>query len=145
MDELAKAAEMNAWYRYGALSVPLLALVIFGLFVLRPMMKFLTSTPETEIDITRLLPQGMQSGSLVAPGERSSIGAGAPQQGDATGVGDVFAQPGEVPGKPALPDLTGPVDMEQLGEIMSESSRLVQENPAQAALLIRYWLNEGHL
>jgi flagellar biosynthesis/type III secretory pathway M-ring protein FliF/YscJ len=35
--------------------------------------------------------------------------------------------------------------MEQLGEIMSESSRLVKENPAQAALLIRYWLNEGHL
>jgi flagellar biosynthesis/type III secretory pathway M-ring protein FliF/YscJ len=35
--------------------------------------------------------------------------------------------------------------MEQLGEIMSESSRLVKENPGQAALLIRYWLNEGHL
>jgi flagellar biosynthesis/type III secretory pathway M-ring protein FliF/YscJ len=35
--------------------------------------------------------------------------------------------------------------MKQLGEIMAESSRLVKENPQQAALLIRYWLNEGRL
>ncbi len=146
MDELAKAAEMNAWYRYGALSVPLLALVIFGLFVLRPMMKFLTSTQETEIDITRLLPQGMQVNSLGAPGERSApAGLHAPTENEKAAPGEAFAQPGEVPAKPTLPDLSGPVDMEQLGEIMSESSRLVKENPAQAALLIRYWLNEGHL
>ena len=146
MDELAKAAEMNAWYRYGALSVPLLALVIFGLFVLRPMMKFLTTTQETEIDITRLLPQGMQVSSLGAPGERLAVGdAGQPQAEAGGGAGEQFAQPGQVPSKPGLPDLNGPVDMEQLGEIMTESSRLVKENPAQAALLIRYWLNEGHL
>jgi flagellar M-ring protein FliF len=146
MDELAKAAELNAWYRYGALSVPLLALVIFGLFVLRPMMKFLTSTPETEIDITRLLPQGMPAPSLGAPVEKPAVGVGTQAAGEqALPEGESFAQPGEVPGKPSLPDLTGPVDMEQLGEIMSESSRLVKENPAQAALLIRYWLNEGHL
>lgn len=146
MEELAKAAELNAWYRYGALSVPLLALVVFGLFVLRPMMKFLTSTQETEIDITRLLPQGMPAGSLGAPAEKPAVGMAA-QSGGGQSLpgGESFAQPGEVPGKPGLPDLTGPVDMEQLGEIMSESSRLVKENPAQAALLIRYWLNEGHL
>jgi len=145
MDELAKAAEMNAWYRYGALSVPLLALVIFGVFVLRPMMKFLTTTQETEIDITRLLPQGMQASALGGQGERAASKSGSAQQSEGTGGGEAFAQPGEVPAKPTLPDLTGPVDMEQLGEIMSESSRLVKDNPAQAALLIRYWLNEGHL
>jgi flagellar M-ring protein FliF len=146
MEELAKAAELNAWYRYGALSVPLLALVIFGLFVLRPMMKFLTSSQETEIDITRLLPQGMPAGSLGAPADKPAGGMAA-QSGGAQSLpgGESFAQPGEVPSKPGLPDLTGSVDMEQLGEIMSESSRLVKENPAQAALLIRYWLNEGHL
>jgi len=145
MDELAKAAEMNAWYRYGALSVPLLALVIFGLFVLRPMMKFLTSTQETEIDITRLLPQGMQVSSLAAPGARVAASADAPKESESSAAPDPVPQPADVPAKPNLPDLSGPVDMEQLGEIMSESSRLVKENPAQAALLIRYWLNEGHL
>lgn len=145
MDELAKAAEMNAWYRYGALSVPLLALVIFGLFVLRPMMKFLTSTQETEIDITRLLPQGMQVSSLAAPGARVAASADAPKESESSVAPDPVPQPADVPAKPNLPDLSGPVDMEQLGEIMSESSRLVKENPAQAALLIRYWLNEGHL
>jgi flagellar M-ring protein FliF len=145
MDELAKAAELNAWYRYGALSVPLLALVIFGLFVLRPMMKFLTTTQETEIDITRLLPQGMQANSLGAPGERLAVGQAGQPQAESAQAGEAFAQPGQVPAKPNLPDLNGPVDMEQLGEIMSESSRLVKENPGQAALLIRYWLNEGHL
>jgi flagellar biosynthesis/type III secretory pathway M-ring protein FliF/YscJ len=128
------------------LSVPLLALVIFGLFVLRPMMKFLTTTQETEIDITRLLPQGMQVSSLGAPGERLAVGDAGQSQAEAGGgAGEQFAQPGQVPSKPGLPDLNGPVDMEQLGEIMTESSRLVKENPAQAALLIRYWLNEGHL
>ena len=148
LDELAKAAEMNAWYRYGALSVPLLALLMFGFFVLRPMMKFLTSTPEMEIDITRLMPQGMQMGALNAPGEPTGKGKEATKAGEAAAEesGEAFAQPGDVPAaKPGLPDLDGPVDMEQLGEIMAESSRLVKENPNQAALLIRYWLNEGHL
>ena len=147
-DELAKAAEMNAWYRYGALSVPILALLIFGFFVLRPMMKFLTSNPEAEIDITRLLPQGMQ---VSAPGmpQGGSSSAGALGGGSAAGPGEGFATPAESAAAAAaakgLPDLSGPVDMEQLGEIMAESSRLVKDNPAQAALLIRYWLNEGHL
>jgi flagellar M-ring protein FliF len=145
MEELAKAAELNAWYRYGALSVPILALLIFGIFVLRPMMKFLTSSSETEIDITRLLPQGMEVGSLSSSREKAAAALDGGRGGDASASSDQMARPGEVPGKPALPDLNGPVDMEQLGEIMSESSRLVKENPAQAALLIRYWLNEGHL
>jgi flagellar M-ring protein FliF len=152
-DELAKAAEINAWYRYMALSVPLLALLIFGVFVLRPMMKFLTSNPEAEIDITRLLPQGMQ---VTVPGSQqvgSNVGgtagtAGvsggvAPEVGAATPV--EAAAGAQAAAAKGIPDLSGPVDMEQLGEIMAESSRLVKDNPAQAALLIRYWLNEGHL
>ncbi len=145
MDELAKAAELNAWYRYGALSVPILALLIFGIFVLRPMMKFLTSTSETEIDITRLLPQGMQVSSLGASSEKPAASLDGAKDRAAPVGEEPFAAPGDVPAKSALPDLTGAVDMEQLGEIMSESSRLVKENPAQAALLIRYWLNEGQL
>ena len=42
-------------------------------------------------------------------------------------------------------DLDSSVDLEQLGEIMAENSRLVKENPQQAALLIRYWINDGRL
>jgi flagellar M-ring protein FliF len=149
-DELAKAAEMNAWYRYGALSVPILALLIFGFFVLRPMMKFLTSNPEAEIDITRLLPQGMQvsspglpqSGSMTAKETAAALGDGSAAPGTTTAAAAAAAAAAV---KSGLPDLSGPVDMEQLGEIMAESSRLVKDNPAQAALLIRYWLNEGHL
>jgi len=147
-DELAKAAEMNALYRYGALSVPILALLIFGFFVLRPMMKFLTSNPEAEIDITRLLPQGMQV-SAPGTGQGGLSSAGAAGIAGPAGSSEGLATPAQVAAAAAaargLPDLSGTVDMEQLGEIMSESSRLVKENPAQAALLIRYWLNEGHL
>jgi flagellar biosynthesis/type III secretory pathway M-ring protein FliF/YscJ len=35
--------------------------------------------------------------------------------------------------------------MDQLAELMAENSRLVKENPSQAALLIRYWLNDGRM
>ena len=87
----------------------------------------------------------MPTGSLGTPGDRTALGLEGAAGGTTIAAGEAFAQPGDVPGKAGLPDLSGPVDMEQLGEIMSESSRLVKENPAQAALLIRYWLNEGHL
>lgn len=139
--ELEKASQMNAMYRYFALSVPVLAVLVFGLFVLRPMVKFLTTTPETEIDITRLLPEGMPLNALAMSNSSSSdrssaAGASGSSEGPASG-GDKGAK--------GLPDLNGPVDMAQLDEIMSESSRIVKDNPAQAALLIRYWLNEGLL
>lgn len=140
--ELDKAAEMNAWFRYVALSVPVLAILVFGLFVLRPMMKFLTSSPEAEIDITRLLPEGMPmealSMNMAAVPNKGSLGGQA-----SSGENGVLSAGGASRG--SLPDLSGPVDMGQLDEIMAESSRMVKDNPTQAALLIRYWLNEGHL
>ena len=40
----------------------------------------------------------------------------------------------------------GPViDIEELEGLLAENSRMVKENPQQAALLIRYWLNEGRM
>ena len=85
-----------------------------------------------------------------APGlaQGGSAPAGLATGGAVGGAGDGMVMSPEAvaaAAKGGLPDLSGPVDMEQLGEIMSESSRLVKENPAQAALLIRYWLNEGQL
>lgn len=141
--ELDKASEMNAWYRYAALSVPILAILIFGVFVLRPMMRFLTANPETEIDITRLLPEGMPMEAL-SMNVAASPNRGGSAAGQASSSEAQSAVGGTGP-KTGLPDLSGPIDMGQLDEIMAESSRIVKENPTQAALLIRYWLNEGHL
>jgi flagellar biosynthesis/type III secretory pathway M-ring protein FliF/YscJ len=47
--------------------------------------------------------------------------------------------------KSHLPDLNSSIDLEQFEEVVAENSRLVRENPQQAALLIRYWLNDGKL
>ena len=139
-EELAKADQMNMIYRVGALVVPVLALLLFTFVFLVPIRRFLTDTSEQEIDITRLLPQGMPSfeGDLKLSSGQAMVGGG--------GVGDSGASTfGGGASRGGLPDLSGSVDMNQLGEIMAESSRLVKENPQQAALLIRYWLNEGRL
>lgn len=138
--ELDKADQINRLYRFGSMGIPVLALLLFAFIVVRPMMKFLTTSPEQEIDITRLLPSGMPGMTKEAEGV-AAVEAGSAGDGIAAPVSDVE----EARQKPALPDLSGPIDMEQLGEIMSESTRLVKENPQQAALLIRYWLNEGRL
>lgn len=136
-EELAKADQMNMIYRIGGLVVPVLALLLFTFMFLVPIRKFLTDTSEQEIDITRLLPQGMSQleGDVTMSAGQTLLGGESGAGGGAGGGGL----------RTALPDLSGPVDMEQLGEIMAESSRLVKENPQQAALLIRYWLNEGRI
>lgn len=150
-EELAKADKVNMMYRIGALVVPVLALLLFTFVFLLPIRKFLTDTSGQELDITRLLPQGMP---MIEGDGMSNLGsamlgqdargqAGSRDGGAATA--DSSGAPGSEGGRIGLPDLGGSVDMEQLGEIMAESSRLVKENPQQAALLIRYWLNEGRL
>ena len=139
-EELAKADQMNMIYRVGALVVPVLALLLFTFVFLVPIRRFLTDTSEQEIDITRLLPQGMPSfeGDLKLSSGQAMVGGGGGGDFGANSFGGGASSGG-------LPDLSGSVDMKQLGEIMAESSRLVKENPQQAALLIRYWLNEGRL
>jgi flagellar M-ring protein FliF len=117
-EELEKANTANMITRAGGVLVPVLALVFFFMFVLRPMVKFLTTPTEAEVDLTRLLPTGIQELEQELEQERS---------------------------KAVIPEFEPAVDLEQLGEIMSENSRLVRENPQQAALLIRYWLNDGRL
>ena len=148
-EELAKADQMNMIYRVGALVVPVLALLLFTFVFLVPIRRFLTDTSEQEIDITRLLPQGMPGleGDLTfSPGQAMVGGVGG--VGGVAGAGAVDSGANAAGGgilRGGLPDLSGSVDMQQLGEMMAESSRLVKENPQQAALLIRYWLNEGRL
>lgn len=133
--ELAKAEDSAKWYRIGSMAVPVLALLLFVFVVLRPMVKFLTSSSDPDVDLARLLPS-----------EVSDLESRAQAIGDQTAA-DSSGAIGAIEGgrRGGALDLESSVDLEQLGEIMAENSRLVKENPQQAALLIRYWLNDGRL
>jgi flagellar M-ring protein FliF len=117
-EELAKAEQMNMVFRIGSMAMPILALLLFVFVLLRPMVKFLITPTEAEVDLSRLLPTGIQELEAELDAERS---------------------------KAVIPEFEPAVDLEQLGELMAENSRLVKENPQQAALLIRYWLNDGRI
>lgn len=99
-------------------ATPFAFILLFFLLVVRPLVKFLVTPTEAEVDLTRLLPTGIAELEKELETER---------------------------GRPNIPDFEPAVDMGQLEEIMSENSRIVKENPQQAALLIRYWLNDGRL
>ncbi|MFO0416151.1 MAG: flagellar basal-body MS-ring/collar protein FliF, partial [Pseudomonadota bacterium] len=57
--ELAKAHKTDQYLKYGGMMVPIVALVLFMLFVLRPLVKFLTTTTHQEYDLSKLLPGEM--------------------------------------------------------------------------------------
>jgi len=86
--------------------------------VVRPLANFLITPTEAEVDLTRLLPTGINELEAELDAERA---------------------------KAQIPAYEPSVNMEQLEELMAENSRIVKENPQQAALLIRYWLNDGRL
>lgn len=97
---------------------PVLFLVFFFLLIVRPLVKFLITPTEAEVDLTRLLPTGLNELEQELKAERSTA---------------------------SIPNYEPAVDMEQLEELIAENARIVKENPQQAALLIRYWLNDGRL
>ena len=99
-------------------AVPVLFVLLFFVMVVRPLVRFLVTPTEAEVDLSRLLPTGIQELERELDAERT---------------------------KANIPTFEPAVDMEQLEELMSENSRIVKENPQQAALLIRYWLNDGRL
>ena len=136
--ELAKSDESAQWYRIASMAVPVLALLLFVFVVLRPMVKFLTSSSDPDVDLARLLPSEVTE--LDARAQASAQAIGGSIGGEAAGMAGAIEG-----GKRGALDLESSVDLEQLGEIMAENSRLVKENPQQAALLIRYWLNDGRL
>jgi flagellar M-ring protein FliF len=98
--------------------LPILLVFLFFVMIVRPLVKFLVTPTEAELDLERLLPTGVAELEKELESERQ---------------------------KPGVPQYEPSVDMEQLEELMSENSRIVKENPQQAALLIRYWLNDGRL
>ncbi len=92
--------------------------LLFLLFIVRPLVKFLVNPTDAEVDLSRLLPEGIQDLEAELEAERSKLSTRAEDQ---------------------APE----VNIEELEELIAENSRIVKENPQQAALLIRYWLNEG--
>lgn len=104
----------NLIYRTG----PVLFVLLFFFVIVKPLVKFLTTPTEAEVDLTRLLPTGITELEQELEAERS---------------------------RAAVPAFEPAVDLAQLEELMAENSRIVKENPQQAALLIRYWLNDGRL
>lgn len=98
--------------------IPILFILLFFFVVVRPLVKFLITPTEAEVDLSRLLPTGIDDLENELEQERS---------------------------KATIPTMEPTVDLEQLEELMAENSRVVKDNPGQAALLIRYWLNDGRL
>ncbi|MFN8388994.1 MAG: flagellar basal-body MS-ring/collar protein FliF [Bdellovibrionota bacterium] len=100
--------------------IPIVFIAFFFLVLVSPLMKFLVRPTESEVDLSRLLPAGIAELEAELEAERSKLGA--------------------------IPEIQVPaVDIEELEAILAENQRLVKENPQQAALLIRYWLNDGRI
>ncbi|NLF24864.1 MAG: flagellar M-ring protein FliF, partial [Deltaproteobacteria bacterium] len=100
----------------GAFPWAFMLLVLF--FLVRPLVKFLITPPEAEVDLTRLLPTGIAELEQELEVEKSRV---------------------------KVPEYEPQVDLDQLNELLAENSRAVKDNPSQAALLIRYWLNDGRV
>jgi flagellar M-ring protein FliF len=100
--------------------IPLIFVLLFFIVIVRPLIRFLVTPSESEVDLSRLLPAGVQELEAELDAERGRMAV--------------------------VPDLKEPsVNMEELEAILAENSRIVRENPQQAALLIRYWINDGRL
>ena len=115
---LEKEASHNLIFKYLSYLGPILFILLFFIVAVRPVVKFLVTPTEAEVDLTRLLPTGIQELEKELDQERT---------------------------KAQVPEYVPAVDIHQLEDMMAENSRIVKENPHQAALLIRYWLNDGRL
>lgn len=139
--ELEKARQTDEYLKYGGIVAPLVALLLFALFVLRPLVKFLTTSTQEEIDLSRLLPADLIKADAEAEAAAAAMGATGTTGQEA---GQLAASEMQKK-KSNLPEIDSSINLEQFEEVVAENARLVKENPQQAALLIRYWLNDGKL
>jgi len=120
-EELVTALESNT-HQYlmtgGQIGVSLIALILLFVIVVRPIMSQLLLPVESEVNLERLLPAGIEALEQELATEREKA-------------------------TPVLPEGVDGIDLEHLEALIADNSRLVRENPRQAALLIRYWLGEG--
>jgi flagellar M-ring protein FliF len=117
-DELKKQEMMSMVFQGISKAGPFAFMILFFFVVIRPLVKFLITPTDAEVDLSRLLPSGIAELEKEVEAERQ---------------------------KAQVPAFEPSVDLEQLEELMKENSKIVKENPHQAALLIRYWLNDGRL
>ncbi|MCS6962169.1 MAG: flagellar basal-body MS-ring/collar protein FliF [Deltaproteobacteria bacterium] len=117
--ELEKSEMISLVLEFSKVISPIILLALLFFVVLKPLVKHVTAKSDQEVDISRLLPAGLEELEKELTQERK-----------------VTAK---------LPDVETAVDIEQLEQLLAENSKMVLENPNQAALLIRYWLNEGRL
>jgi flagellar biosynthesis/type III secretory pathway M-ring protein FliF/YscJ len=110
----------------------------------------LTTSTHEEIDLSRLLPSDLhnvdaEAGAGAVRGSKNQMEG--LESGESSQVGAIADGASLDAGrkKSHLPELNSSIDLEQFEEVVAENSRLVRENPQQAALLIRYWLNDGKL
>lgn len=117
-DELKKQETISLVFQGLSKAGPFAFMLLFFFVVIRPLVKFLITPTDAEVDLSRLLPSGIAELEREVEAERQ---------------------------KAQVPAFEPSVDLEQLEELMKENSKIVKENPHQAALLIRYWLNDGRL
>ena len=99
-------------------AVTIIFILLFFFVLVKPLIKFLITPTDAEIDLSRLLPSGLEELEQELEQEKAKV---------------------------KIPTFEPAVDLDQLEDLLAENSRLVKENPQQAALLIRYWLNDGRL
>ncbi|RMD83752.1 MAG: hypothetical protein D6808_08170, partial [Candidatus Dadabacteria bacterium] len=114
-DELDKIAQQDMIFKAVSKIVPIIFVLLLFFVVVRPLVKFVVTPTEAELDLTRLLPTGIEE------------------------LEEEIKQENMV----SIPVVESPVDIEQLELLIAENSKIVKENPSQAALLLRYWLNDG--
>jgi flagellar biosynthesis/type III secretory pathway M-ring protein FliF/YscJ len=106
------------------------------------LVKFLTTPTQQEYDLAKLLPSDFVSADEIAEQKRAALEH--QQTGETMGTEE--NEPGVDGDKKSKIEGVDPTaDLEQFEEIIAENVRLVSENPQQAALLIRYWLNDGKI
>jgi flagellar M-ring protein FliF len=104
----------------GQVVVPLLISLLFFVFMVRPLVKTLLAKPtDADVDLSRLLPSGIQELEAELEAERKKL--------------STSVESNEV----------GAIDIEELEGLIEGNAKMVKENPQQTALLIRHWLNEG--
>ena len=117
---LAASEQEQMLWRAASYVLPAFVAFLFFAFFVRPLVRFLISPTEAEVDLSRLLPAGIEELEAELEAERSKLTTSSEK---------------------AAPT----IDIAELEELLQENSRMVADNPQQAALLIRYWLNDGRM
>lgn len=98
---------------------PFLFGILFLILCVKPLVEAVIEPSDSEVDLERLLPTGLADLEAELEAERRAASS--------------------------LPEVDNAVDIDQLNDLIAENSSAVKDNPEQAALLIRYWLNDGRM